>query len=575
MSSLTTFLESPLARHPRLLLRKIAERVGLYREDRPIPQPTSSAISLPPHVKQRLDPWIASIPITPKIHSFSNLFGHQFEEAELMRLCSTGPISGRSDLTADIKLIWDFSRAHPLFLNLCVSRSEVENGAAFVRRWLKANENTNGPAWICAMDVAIRAVNWIAADAISDGALGREFGHKEWSEWIWRHGAAIWQRLECRTKPSNHYLADLVGLVAISAVFPQDPVARRWSQFAEEEFPQALLTQTRFDGGLNEASLRYHAFVTEMALVARIFATSEFPSAAEERIRQMCQVIADFRDAEGDTFPVGDDDSGRVLALDHATELGRADVLLKLAELLFGKTFSSRPTATCPESGWWIRRQGDWSAVMEFGGVGLRGHGSHAHSDDLSVCIEWRGQALIVDPGTYAYTWNPNARNRLRSLEAHNTLTVDHNDPLKPGPHLFYLPGPDDPLNSEITEDAASFQRRAADGILHRRIIRFPGGNHLLIEDEVAGPGTHELVWRFHLAPQWRLEVQGGNFFATSALGAVRIEVNCKGGALLVEAGEFSPGYGQVEPCAVAVVKTNSQLPVRCGFTFEAVSGPT
>lgn len=567
-------MESPLARHPGLLLRKVAERLRLRRDKAPLPRPTSTEIALPPHIRQSLENWAGMTVIEPGLHSFSKLFGQEFDEAELLMLCSSGPVTDARDLTADIKLIWDFSRAHPLFLNLCVSKDQVAAGATFVRRWLKTNENTNGPAWTCAMDVAIRATNWIAADAISDGALGKQFGAREWAGWLWRHGAVIWRRLESRTIPSNHYLADLVGLIALGAVFPNDSSARRWGRFGEQEFPRALIAQTHPDGGLNEASLRYHAFVTEMALVARVFAGKPFPYAAEERIERMCQVLADFRDAHGDLFPFGDDDSGRVLALDHASALGRADVLLKLAASIFGAQFAARPQAIYPDSGWWIHRSKDWAVAVEFGGVGLWGHGSHAHSDDLSFCLEWRGQPLIVDPGTYAYTWHPEARNRLRSIAAHNTLIIDGKDPLSPGPHLFHLPGPDRPWNIEPSESSCRFEREIEGRFRHQRMLQFRDLNTLVIEDEVLGEGSHELEWRFHFAPQWHLEAGPRHFIASSASApGLHLEVESEKAALAVEQAEFSVGYGEIEPCAVAIVKIKPTLPFGCRFTFRPAPG--
>ena len=178
------------------------------------------------------------------------------------------------------------------------------------------------------MDVAIRAANWIFADVLFDRELSKVVGPEEWAKWLWRHGWIIWRRLESRRVSNNHYLADLLGLFLIWTIFPADPAARSWCNFARRDFPRALLAQTRPDGGLAEASLRYHTYVTEMALLLRLARRKPFPPKAETRLRQMCQIIADFRDATGDVFTIGDDDTGRVHALDFVSSSGRADILL-------------------------------------------------------------------------------------------------------------------------------------------------------------------------------------------------------------------------------------------------------
>ncbi len=571
MPSLATFLNSPLARHPRLLLRKAAQRVGFYRETGPLPKPEVDVIRIPQHFRRELQRWIAASQLEGKTHSFSRVFGQDFGEALLLKLCETGPDSEAQDLTSDIKLIWDFSRAHPLFLNACANPADTSANAAFIERWLKANSNPDGPAWSCAMDVAIRAVNWVAADAISDGELGRRIGTQRWAEELWRHGCAIWRRLESRTIPSNHYIADLLGLLLMGRIFPNDAAAKRWYHFANAEFPMALLAQTRSDGGLNEASLRYHAFVTEMALVAQLITEVPFPESAERRLESMCQVVADFRDSSGDVFPFGDDDSGRVLALDHASSLGRADVLLQLAELIFAKKFVSARQVTYPKSGWWIERRSDWTIASDFGGVGLHGHGSHAHSDDLSFCLEWKKKPLIVDPGTYAYTWNPGARNRFRSVSSHNTVTVDGNDPLAPSHHLFFLPGRDGPLPAKNLQDGSRvFERQLPNRVLHRRKFRFGARDEVIIEDELEGDGAHEIEWRMHFDPRWDVTTQSGGFLIQREDSSrLRLSICAADSELTTAIGEFSPGYGEVTSCSVAKVKHRGALPTRCQFIFH------
>ena len=573
MPSLRTFLDSPLARHPSLLVRKVRSRLQLYREDVPVPTPPVSAVRYPAHWVPLLREWVQQVPLHPAPHSFSRVFGHDFDEAMLLRLCREGPPRDGSGLTADIKLIWDYSRAQPLFTNAVSGPAQLDACAAFVRRWLEANGDTNGPAWTCAMDIAIRAVNWIFADAMFGGALGRSLGQDVWAGWLWRHGWLIWRRLEARIISSNHYVADLLGLFVVGSVFPNDPQAQAWRHFAQREFPRALLTQTRDDGGLNEASLRYHAFVTEMALLFRLAQDAPLPVVAEARLRAMCRIVADFRDATGNVFPIGDDDSGRVLALDSASPQGRAEILLKLAASLLREEFQPSKCAVYPESGWWVRRAGDFGVALDFGGVGLDGHGAHAHNDDLSFCLDWRGQPVITDPGTFLYTSDRAARNRFRSTLSHNTLTVDGREQRDLSTEPFWLGGPDGAFDStRLGEEAWAFTRPVGAGVIHRREMTVSSGE-ISIRDCVEGSGQHQIEWRFNLHPSVRPSLTRQGFtLEVPDVGTLLLETNEAGLAQEILPSEYSPAYGWNQPTHVCVARGQFALPLSTGWKIRPLS---
>ena len=53
------------------------------------------------------------------------------------------------------------------------------------------------------------------------------------------------------------------------------------------------------------------------------------------------------------------------------------------------------------------------------------GSGAHTHNDALSLELSWNNDNLIVDPGTYLYTSDPNERNKYRSIQAHNCIRTE------------------------------------------------------------------------------------------------------------------------------------------------------
>ncbi len=564
MTSIRHFLRSPLGRHPNLLGRKVAERFGLRHNPRAVLVPAGLELDYPAHWVPELRRWLRQVPLAPVPHRFARVFGQDFEEQELLRMCREGPKPGEPGLKADIKLAWDFSRAQAVFTNAAADPETLEVCADFLKRWLAANRDLGGPTWSCAMELAIRAINWIFADALFARKLGERLG-AQWAVWLWRHGAMIWQGLEARLYSSNHYLADLLGLLVIGSVFPGDAQARKWLRFARTEFPRALLAQTRADGGLAEASLRYHAFVTEMGLLFRLAQGQLFPSPAEARLRQMCQVVADFRDATGDVFAIGDDDSGRVLALDFASALGRAEILLQLAAcVLPDGNFAPSSTAAYSQSGWWVRRAGDFVIALDFGGVGLGGRGPHAHNDDSSFCLDWRGCSVIVDPGTYLYTGDPPARNRFRSTPSHSTLIVDGREQRELTSDLFTLPGPDEPFAFEPGHPGhgqiARFTRTVGAGLWHTREVT-GDEQALTVYDRVAGGGQHHLEWRFHLHSSVRPRVTNQGFvLQVPHAGELLVENSAQLAALRLAPSEYSPGYGRRSSALVCVAETSTAL---------------
>src|SRR5262249_62045769 len=72
-----------------------------------------------------------------------------------------------------------------------------------------------------------------------------------------------------------------------------------------------------------------------------------------------------------------------------------------------------------------VMRDGSHYLLVTNGIVGTKGFGNHKHNDQLSFEYHPDGAALVVDPGSYVYTSDADARNRFRGTSSHNTLSVD------------------------------------------------------------------------------------------------------------------------------------------------------
>mgnify|MGYP003337307296 CR=1 FL=1 len=79
-----------------------------------------------------------------------------------------------------------------------------------------------------------------------------------------------------------------------------------------------------------------------------------------------------------------------------------------------------------PDAGLAVYRDGAGQYLLITNGkVGTNGFGNHKHNDLLSFEYHHDGVALVVDPGSYVYTSDFDARNRFRSTAYHNTLQLD------------------------------------------------------------------------------------------------------------------------------------------------------
>ncbi len=222
-----------------------------------------------------------------------------------------------------------------------------------VSDWIIANPYGHGVNWACAMDVAIRAINWIWGLRYFEPILTK---HKVFQVRIANslrdHGRHIYENLDyygAEIPTGNHYLADIAGLIYIGAAFPDFPEADLWLLFGIQELISESQREVLHDGMCHEASTSYHRLVTELfvssaALIERIpisrrkrlintdvrlhrvqppldLLSSQFDLTSEAQILppsfySRLELMADFvlamRKPNGLIFQLGDNDSARV-----------------------------------------------------------------------------------------------------------------------------------------------------------------------------------------------------------------------------------------------------------------------
>jgi len=424
-----------------------------------------------------------------------------FGEAEIQ--WNRDPLSGFSwplDYHADINLIrndgsdarvvWELNRcAHFITLGRAYAMTNDDKISEAVFRqlesWRKQNPVGRGVNWNCAMEVALRVMNLLGAFALFLYAPQMdELVLKEFLKTIDQHGAHIQRNLEfSHIATSNHYLADVVGLLWIGLMLPELEAAREWHEFGFRELLNEMDKQVLPDGADYEASTGYHRLKVELFLYSFVLCHLNGFDIEEKywnKLRTMIEYMRAYMRPDGSAPLIGDSDSGQVFPIarhagnDHAYLLalgaavfqeprfkigthasgvqqagglrteremqhargvrteggGRTELLWFLGEQGlrdYDALPASEALSSCAfmDAGVYLLRDEDLFLHFNAGGIGVNGRGSHGHNDALSIEMSACGTAFIVDPGSYLYTADLHERHLFRSTAYHSTVQVD------------------------------------------------------------------------------------------------------------------------------------------------------
>jgi hypothetical protein len=404
------------------------------------------------------------------------------------------------------------------------------------------------------MDIAIRAANWVAALAI----CAEDTSEQEWFEGVIAslllHGRFVRGHLEYAVARGNHFLSDVVGLLPVAALFFTGTEGRGWVEWAAGELVTEMDHQVRADGCDHEMSVPYHRLVSELFVCGTqavdALLPGSLPDSYRKKLERMLGFVADYTRPDGLAPQIGDADDGRFLPLG---DYGRSDPRSHLH--LFrqaGRRYApSRSSAAYPEGGYWTMRDGELYAIVRCGDVGVGGLGSHAHNDQLSFELAVSDQPMVIDPGSYVYTADPEARRLFRSTLFHSTVRIGETEQQEEVEEtLFALRdlARAELVGWEVEGEGASFEglhhgyERLDPPATHSRRIELDGSSRqLTITDVVRGRGDHQLEWTFPLA---RCEASAGAGRATAVFEHGRLDVVAEGLDFTVEPGWYSPSYG-------------------------------
>ena len=276
----------------------------------------------------------------------------------------------------DIKVPWELARTEhlPQLAWAYVLAGSGAEGFASPERYVSEFRNqildfiaTNPPRfgvnWRSAMEVAIRAADWVvAADLFCAGGAGFDAQFQSvLMRSLFEHGVHIEANLEWDPQVrGNHYLANVAGLLFIAAYLPRTPKTDAWLAFAVRELVAEADFQFSPDGTHREASTSYHRLTAEMMAYATALVLALPPHKREalagydhrlmacrpplapapvplyptrrgeeltplpgwyfERLERMGEFVAHIMKPDGHVPQIGDNDSGRFLRFDAAYE---------------------------------------------------------------------------------------------------------------------------------------------------------------------------------------------------------------------------------------------------------------
>ena len=486
---------------------------------------------------------------------------------------------------SDIKVPWELSRCQHLPLLAAAFRLSGEGRyldefGAQLDGWIAANPVEMGPNWLCTMDVAIRAANWVAALAICAEAAAAQPWAQRVAESLLLHGRFIRGHLETAEARTNHYLSDVAGLIVVAALFSHGREGAEWARWAIEELVAEMDHQVREDGCGHEASIPYHRLVAELfhcgTQAGDSLRPDAFPAWYRERLGRMLDFTAAYTRPDGLAPQIGDNDDGRFLPLGG---YGHGDFRshLHLFEQASRRYKLATRSVGFPSGGYYTMRHGDLYALVRCGDTGVHGVGGHAHNDQLSFELCAGSTPLIEDPGTGTYYEDEATRLRFRSTGFHATMRIDgaEQNPLPPWPRF--------PLGDRSQAEATAWEEGAertcfaglhhgfealpAPAVHERRIELDAGSGELTIVDTVVSEGEHRLDWAFPLGRCRAVAIQDGA--AVAEFDSARLAIVADDGVeLRVEEGAYSPAYGVWGPRRF-VVASGQSAPGRHSIAFR------
>jgi hypothetical protein len=498
-----------------------------------------------------------------------------------------------SPRSGDHKVIWELNRhQHWLILGRAWwlsgdpryrNRLITEAGS-----WMAANPPYFGINWASALELAFRAIAWTwAIELFAEGDVP---GEPPWLVDLllgldvqMRH---IERNLSWYFSPNTHLLGEGLALYVCGRTWPEFRDSGRWARVGGDILTGEINRQVLQDGFHAERSTHYHRYALDFYLLALATARLTGDHRREGTLAsvadRMAVALRQVTDAGGRVPLVGDDDGGELFPIaGHAPDDVRATLawaasLLGRQELAIGQApeavqwltaaLPATPAAaaaspasagsTCTQSamlassGYYVSRRNDSLLLFDAGAHGFMNAG-HAHADSLAVTLSAGPHRLLIDPGTGTYTMSPALRDRLRSSQLHNTVTVDGRSQSAPAGPFHWSVTAQATVERAVVAPTFDLFHAATDAyepVRHERMVFATGAHAWIIADRLAGTGRHGASVHWHIDPEWAVAGQEHGAWVMRHRAGLEARLAMPGVATDLFRGDAKTGLGWVAP---------------------------
>ncbi|HEV8544200.1 MAG TPA: heparinase II/III family protein [Verrucomicrobiae bacterium] len=432
----------------------------------------------------------------------------------------------------------------------------------WLHHWARDNPPFTGLNWTSGLETGIRLVQytWIDSFLCAAGVPHKTLDELR-GQILTPHLWYTWRYKSFGSSANNHLIGELAGIILALVRWPELSKISSPLKNVAAIWEREVLAQFAEDGGNNEQALGYHLFSWEFCWQTQRALQSagyEVSKSVGERIIRAGEFYCQIK-PEDDVWDFGDSDNAFVTPLfDQETNAARewwrwfndsdSSPALKFwwGDFCPEGTTESRGSAVpsglqvsshskpgvetpdysrlslrdkdarrrtlgsslpagwvvFPDSGYAIFHSEDWFARFDFSALGYLSMAPHGHLDALHVSIWFRGEPVIIDPGTGAYYAEKEIRNYLAGWSAHNSPHLRNppvDFPRRLGVFLWGLPH-EQPTFKEISAHEILAEVPLPYGRVSRALTFVPETNLFRITDRFAHPDNPSPVvsrWKF------------------------------------------------------------------------------
>ena len=223
---------------------------------------------------------------------------------------------------SDARVLWELNvLGHLVKLSTAYAISSDEQFSAEciaqVQSWAKQNPYGRGVNWNCAMEVALRSMNFLTIFELLKQSI--HFNAETLQLFLrlfHQHGTYICRNPEfSHISTSNHYLSDVTGLLWLGLMLPEFVDAEYFFDTGLVEILREMDKQVLPDGADFESSTGYHRFALELLLYSFILCQQNDVDVEPRywtKLRAMLDYVRGYLRPDGLAPLIGDTDSGQV-----------------------------------------------------------------------------------------------------------------------------------------------------------------------------------------------------------------------------------------------------------------------